>query len=134
MKRELRAMVCLVICLLMQAVAVFPHHHHNHLVCLHDDFISEECESEDAGHHQGDDCCEQGCCAGCTTHIVTFDEVVEDDDCFPDYSFYSLIYCLFECVNTNHSGDGVVNVIVSYCLHDGFPGDGMGLRAPPFLS
>lgn len=34
MKKQLHAIILLWLCMLMQAVSVYPHHHHAHTLCL----------------------------------------------------------------------------------------------------
>ena len=136
MKRELRAFVCLAVCLLMQAVSVFPHHHHNHLICIHDDLTEQSAEESPLHeeHSQGHDCCGHGCCAGCATHILTSYENISHEDCLPDYTFFTLIYNLsdqFHDFFLDFGNDEKGEAVYLERLHDTLLSGALSLRAPP---
>lgn len=90
MDRTLHTYLLTLLCLLMQAVAVFPHHHHDHVFCLHNDWT--QCEGCAHKHHHNDSPQEQHECEdGCVTHLQCHTQQVQAADAVPDEAFHTLL-------------------------------------------
>ncbi|MGN0057564.1 MAG: DUF6769 family protein [Phocaeicola plebeius] len=90
MDRTLRTYLLTLLCLLMQAVAVFPHHHHDHVLCLHNDWAHcEGCAHEH--HHDGMPQEQHECEDGCVTHLQCHTRQVQAVDTMPDGAFHTLL-------------------------------------------
>ena len=90
MDRTLRTYFLTLLCLLMQAVAVFPHHHHDHMFCLHNDWTQcEGCAHEH--HHNGSPQEQHECEDGCVTHLQCHNQQVQAADAVPDEAFHTLL-------------------------------------------
>lgn len=128
MTRTCQTYFLLLVCLLMLAVAVFPHHHHADGICLH-----TECAANDEPSDLPADGETEGCDACCVTHIRCSHRLPEMADLQPDYTFYTCIYPLFTLLK---QPDGVPDPFRETSeyrerLHAVCLPHGKGMRAPP---
>ena len=132
MDRRFRTYIILMVCLLMQAVAVFPHHHHAHSFCLHDDW--EQCEGCEHDHHNPDAAGEQHKCEdGCVTHILCRTQEVLEAEVVPD-SFITFLTAFADTFRLTGPDDrqlGQPTAVYIEHLHAVPIRSGKGLRAPP---
>lgn len=122
----------MMVCLLMQAVAVFPHHHHAHLFCLHDDW--EQCEGCSHGHHEEEPALPHECDGGCVTHIQCRSQQIQAPAVTPDYTFFTFLYTFttrFKLPDTDIQHLRKAATVFIERLHSVPIRNSRGLRAPP---
>lgn len=137
MSRKFRAYILLLVCMLMQAVAVFPHHHHAGIFCLHNDLMTcttiDCCEQESSCSHHAE---QHKCSTSCITHIQCRSQHIQSDDVLPNHSLSFSIYSIVTLLSVLIFGVNEVQTKESEYierLHTESVLCGKGLRAPPAL-
>lgn len=104
MKREFKSYLLLVICVLTQVVAVFPHHHHADNLCLQSDWevlCAVHGEKDSCPHDVPAENAAHNCCGGsCATNLQFASSDNHSADVSPDYSFYSILYSFLTTCRT----------------------------------
>ena len=139
MKKEMKAYLLLVVCMLMQVAAVFPHHHHSDRFCMRADLVghplTEACMTSGAeGIHHSDDADSHSCSAGCITKFQVASLIHQEVSVEPGYTFFSILYPLYEAVRLLVGMPlKAIDLEAVYIerLHARYVLWAIGLRAPP---
>ena len=125
MKSRFKAILLIGLCLLMQAIAVYPHHHHDDALCTAHDMRTASTSG-----------LPQPCTAGCITHFsltlpttetsVTSQKDIRrhKSDATPERTV-----CTALLLSTGHCGQGECRTT----FYVSPPADGTALRAPPVV-
>lgn len=134
-KQTIQTYILLTVCIIMQAVSVFPHHHHGNRFCFNMEkalsTITYCCSNPSHSHQHAEDT--HTCDAACITHIQCHPQDQISATVSPDYSFCSILYSFVQI--TGLLWPDTPSALLSTCYIEKLHGSPYtqihGLRAPP---